>query len=407
VQIYYPAAKLNSVTANGTAGVSATTLLTLTFDKDIDGLAPSDITITAVSTGTTGVSLSRKAAGTYELAVSGVKAAGKITVKAAKNGYRIDPDSRDVNVLYIPAVAAPTNPSIKAKFGITATEKTGVTQTFTALHDFIHAGGLTAQSGVIKTGDWIDLEGGLTVAAGTGGFSHDAAAATKAITLDGAAHGTLCRLIVVGVNSFQSGKGSNGAYAIKTNDNTQHVVFQFQNLPVRRRMNSGNTNNDGYEKSEMRTYLTGNFLTGLNNAGVPDGVLWAPARTLSKGTNGTGAVTLSDKLWLPTEREIFQDGKSITSSLLGGTITVGPNSANGETAANQARLEYYASNNTRLKVSTSASGYPNASAPYEWYWDGSAYSGNSSMFCGVFGNGYSDMNGASSSGGVAPAFCVN
>jgi hypothetical protein len=158
-------------------------------------------------------------------------------------------------------------------------------------------------------------------------------------------------------------------------------------------MNASDTNTGGYEKSEMRTYLTGNFLTGLNKAGVPDGVLWAPARALSKGTNGTGSVTLSDKLWLPTEREMFESGNL---------------SANGETADNQSRLEYYTDNNIRLKAWWGDSGdYPDIKSGYGWwYWTGSAYSGGSSSFCDVNSNGPTDDSSASRAGGVAPAFCV-
>jgi hypothetical protein len=53
------------------------------------------------------------------------------------------------------------NGNIKAKFGIIETGIPGVTGTVNRLSQCIKAGGLT--SGVIQLGDWIDLEGGLTV----------------------------------------------------------------------------------------------------------------------------------------------------------------------------------------------------------------------------------------------------
>jgi hypothetical protein len=267
-----------------------------------------------------------------------------------------------------------------------------VTGAFNALHEFIQAGGLA--SGTVKLGDWIDLEGGLAVEAygtgnNTGGFSHDATKAVEVVTNKEKPWGTLCRLIVVGVNSF-----------VINGNNTPHVVFQFQNLPVRRRMNASNTSTGGYGASEMRKYLvpvtgdnaSGNFLTGLKNAGVPDGVLWGPARVLSKGTNGTDAVTLSDKLWLPTEREMFGSGTR---------------SADGEKADNQARLEYYTNDNTRLKAlrGDPIGNYPNMKTQGWRYWTGSAYSGIVS-FCGVYYTGKTSDEVASSSEGVAPAFCV-
>jgi hypothetical protein len=174
-------------------------------------------------------------------------------------------------------------------------------------------------------------------------------------------------------------------------------------------MNASGINEGGYEKSEMRKYLvpvtgddeSGNFLTGLTEAGVPDGVLWGPARALSKGENETGSVTLSDKLWLPTEREMFQDGKDDGN--------YGPYSADSETEGNQARLAYYADDNTRLKAWGGATTdyYPDMKDGYGmWYWMGSAYSGSSTSFCTVPPVGGTVTASASYAGGVAPAFCV-
>jgi hypothetical protein len=96
-----------------------------------------------------------------------------------------------------------------------------------------------------------------------------------------------------------------------------HVVFQFQHVPVEHRMNdvdssSKNTNAGGYPASEMRKYLTwvdgnktenGSFLTGLEKAGVPVEVLWAPSRAMSNKDGA--AIIINDLLWLPTEREMM------------------------------------------------------------------------------------------------------
>jgi hypothetical protein len=383
-----------SVTADGTAGTATTTRLALTFSREIAGLTEKDITINASGTGAVTEGAFSHNGAVYYLEIGGIHAAGEITVVVSKSGYRIDPASQTVQIYGkgLPVAGQESNPSIKAKFGVTSGGTTGVTAAFNALHDFIQGGGLAAQSDVIKTGDWIDLEGGLAVEAyggidnnGGGGFSHDEAKAVEAVTYKGnVAWGTLCRIIVVGVNSFN---GKNG-------NDTPHVVFQFQNLPVMRRMNPTNTNAGGYEKSEMRTYLTGNFLTGLNNAGVPDGVLWGPVRYLSAGTNGTGTTKITDKLWLPTEREMFGSGSK---------------SADGEKAGNQARLEYYTDYNTRLKSwYGNAAYYPDMkNGSGLWYWTGSAYSGGSASFCIVYFGGSPHFDGASYADGVAPAFCVN
>jgi hypothetical protein len=116
------------------------------------------------------------------------------------------------------------NPSIKVKFGIKAEGKMGVASTFNMLSYYIKGGGLSLDSNVIHLGDWIDLEGGLSVEAynGFGNFTAEDIAITPSSLPFANYEGKLLRLIVVGINSFN---GKNG-------NNTPHVVFQFQNLPV-------------------------------------------------------------------------------------------------------------------------------------------------------------------------------
>jgi hypothetical protein len=95
-----------------------------------------------------------------------------------------------------------TNSSIKAKFGITTSGTAGVTAAFNALSAYIQAGGLSSPNNIIRLDDWIDLEAGLTVSAygsGGGGFT--------ASNQDLGGYGKLLRLIVVGINSFHSGRG--------------------------------------------------------------------------------------------------------------------------------------------------------------------------------------------------------
>jgi hypothetical protein len=306
----------------------------------------------------------------------------------SKSGYDISPASKMVQVYYAPWNE--NTSSIKAKFLVTETEEDGVEATFTMLHAFIQGGGLTIQPGTIQLGDWIDLEAGLAVEAyGTGDYTGEFNAENADVTPTKLPftgyEGKTLRLIVVGINSFHSGKGNDEQYTITDNDNTPHVVFQFQNIPVKRQ---NNTNGGGYAASEMREYLVevddkgGNFLAGLKAAGVPEDVLWAPVRYVSSGTNGAGAAQLTDKLWLPTEREMFQGSK---------------NSANGETAANQAWLEYYIDGSKRQKY---------FDGEFMSYWLGSAFSVGPTWLCIVDSSGNTDTNSAIGVSGVAPAFCV-
>jgi hypothetical protein len=62
--------------------------------------------------------------------------------------------------------------------------------------------------------------------------------------------------------------------------------------------------------------------------------------------------------------------------------------ATGETAANQARLEYYSSNTLCQK-------------PSSWYWLASAHT-NSNAFCVVLSNGVSNTIEAKNAGGCSP-----
>jgi hypothetical protein len=77
-----------------------TTKLTLTFDKDITGLAVADITLTANSTGAGKETITRTGTGVYELGVGGITVGGEITVSVGKTGYAITPASRQVMVYH-------------------------------------------------------------------------------------------------------------------------------------------------------------------------------------------------------------------------------------------------------------------------------------------------------------------
>jgi hypothetical protein len=287
----------------------------------------------------------------------------------------------------------PGSPSVKAKFGITANGKDGVTAVFTVLNAYIKAGGLSLPDTVIKPGDYIDLEGDLEVGTYKGeGYLKET---NRDLGIKG-------RLIVVGINSFHSGRGTkatggttvnenvNGRYAGMGNDDVPHVVFQFQNIPVLRRMNADGDNAGGYAASEMRRYLVdvdgdgtgGAFLAGLRTAGVPEAVMWAPARYVS--TRGNGNTILRDPLWLPTERELF------------GRIPRGLLRADDETMANQARLEYYLNAEIREKFNTDG---------WMHYWTASPAK-DKPLFCIV--NDCGDLMSAVANMelGCVPAFCV-
>jgi hypothetical protein len=344
------------------------------------------------------------------LSVDADETAKTLTVKASYNS------EYEANIIIQVTDPASGNPpsnnggkSLKETFGIPDTDDKvqDVTNTFSAVHNFIQNGGLSPEQTTIQLGDWIDLEDGITVADYNeeGAFSYTAEKAVEPVTWtvtnatgqfsmfsprDKEPRGTWCRLIVVGINSFNAVNGNN----------TPHVVFQFQNIPVYRRMNPTDTNAGGYRDSEMRRYLTdvaedgnnGKFLEGLKNAGVPvETALWAPKRIVSV-KNGQGVI--EDLLWLPTERELFGSGTWSVSA--------------DETEGNQARLEYYTDKDSLAKFC--AKFWTNATiiADYFDWWRAASPSGRyGSTFCGLASGGEPiDYTYANYAGGCVPAFCV-
>jgi hypothetical protein len=356
------------------------------------------------------------------LTVSGNETAAYLTVKASKDGGYgaavVTVNSKSASTPGGVNIVDGGNPSIKAKFGLLETTGTdAVRDTFNTLSAFIQDGGLSNSetSNVIKLGDYIDLEGGLKVdayngygAIGIGAGTSQGQAGWVITVGDYATYnrdysGVFLRLIVVGINSFNR--------VTESSNNTPHVVFQFQNIPGKRRMNSSNDNTGGYPASEMRKYLTpldgvegsGKFLNGIITAGVPEAVLWAPARNVTAGSYDSGrtTATISDALWLPTEWEIF------------GSRTYSPSGT--ETNTNQARLEYYQVNTSDTTDSDAKarwrrikywSTWPNDTGSGLAYFSSGPYPSSTGSFCAVDASGAAHVTVANFAYGFAPAFCV-
>jgi hypothetical protein len=366
----------SNLTADGSATVT-TTKLTLTFSAVITGLTETDITITPGSTGTTRGTLKSIGSAAYELTVSGITAGGQITVGVAKVGYAISPASKPVTVMF-------TDPhDLKTRFSVST-----ASAAFAALHTLIQVGNVAQ----IALGDYIDLPS-LTVA----GYPADDATVgygkISTANQERSGHGRLLRLIVVGINSFKrDGAAANNTIA------PDHVVFQFQNVPVTRRMEATGTNANGYLGSEMREYLvpvagvsgSGNFLTGLKAAtGLTDAMLWGPTRKVAnKGQGVNGTHTVTDTLWLPTEWEMFGVQRYSSQTY--------------EVNAGQARLEYYATGNAG---DTSRIKYDSSNNP-SVYWTASPDPATVYTFAYVSNYGFAGYTVPYSDRGCAPAFCV-
>lgn len=141
-------------------------------------------------------------------------------------------------------------------------------------------------------------------------------------------------------------------------------------------MNSSNTNVGGWKNSVMRTSTMATLLNQLSSD--LKNVLKFVNKVSSVGNNSSGLETVSDKLFLLSEIEVFG---STTYSYAG----------------EGRQYEYYsAGNSTIKKVDGSASAW----------WERSPRSGNTDGFCRVNSSGAAADNGASASHGVSFGFCV-
>ena len=100
------------------------------------------------------------------------------------------------------------------------------------------------------------------------------------------------RIIVSGFNTYKNSGNSE-----RTNN---HILFMFRNCVMTRRMNSS-VSCQGYKYTELRTYLNGDFATGLK-AVLGGGYLYSIDRLISE-YDSWGYT--SDSVLLPTEYEVM------------------------------------------------------------------------------------------------------
>ena len=266
--------------------------------------------------------------------------------------------------------------------GREASTPADVTAILTAVHETVVSGHATNLVG----GDFVNLPVSpsypLTVAAG-----YDAGGAISlTANADLGANGKHISFMIVTRNGL---KGKNG-------NNYDHVVFHSKNVlgyttetdVGGHYMEASNINTNGYYGCKMRQYLLNNVLPALKALGIPFDEDWmkAPARQVSKGGSAAnpGADTIQDKIFLPTEYEMF------------GAYTYSNSQA--EAAANQGRFEYYDDNTKRVKY--------NKDNAARYYWEDSPYSGSTGSFCRVNYSGAAGLTGSYCAYGLAPAFCV-
>ena len=153
-------AVFTGLSANGST-TATTTALTLTFDKDIEGLAAADITLNGGSTGAVKGALQKIGTGIYTLNVTGITAGGTVTASAVKTGYSITGGPKTVQVYYHTQVTE--IPDIKVVFtGLTANGSyTAQTDKLTMIFDKDIAG-LNAADITLNAGTTSAVKGVLT-----------------------------------------------------------------------------------------------------------------------------------------------------------------------------------------------------------------------------------------------------
>ena len=188
------------------------------------------------------------------------------------------------------------------------------------------------------------------------------------------------RIVIAGFNTYKN--------AGDTENAKNHVLFVFRNIVCTARMRASDDNTGGYvaSASELRAWLegangdgSGAFATGLK-AALGGNYLYTIKKCHSrKGSTGWSSYTV----WPPTEIEMF------------GNQTYGD------------ELNYY---NTHVHFPiyqrSTVHRVKRRNGSRDWHWLSTPSASSAAYFCSCNFNGYCYYTGASSAGGVAPAFCV-
>lgn len=177
------------------------------------------------------------------------------------------------------------------------------------------------------------------------------------------------RLMNMGLNVYK--------HAGDTENTQNHVVMQFRNCVLTKRMNATDTNTGGYASSELYSWLNDKFKAGL--VAALGNYLYKVRRLLSIKSSWAWA---DDTVFLPTEHEIW--GTDVWSESWDGGFQ-----AQWPAYKDSAIYKVKKHNGSRM-----------------WWWEASPYKDNAVSFCHVNVNGYAYGNLASAAGGLSPAICV-
>ena len=183
----------------------------------------------------------------------------------------------------------------------------------------------------------------------------------KAMTINGASY----QIDIIGKNHDTYANGGKAPLTFQLHD----CYSETKN------MNSSNTNRGGWTSCAMRsTHLPA--ILALMPTEVQNGIREVNKMT-SAGNQSATINTTADKLFLPSDVEVF-------------------GSNHGSASGEGSQYEYYASGNSAIK---------NLSGSGSVWWLRSPFLGNGTQFCGVNVLGSNYASNATSTRGVAFAFC--
>lgn len=214
---------------------------------------------------------------------------------------------------------------------------------------------------------------------------------TKEVTLSGTYAGTYTLRLA---NNSTPSECSNSNFS----QTACGFVVEFKDIITEEKMNSSNTNKDGWPGSELYQKLNpknGDTTNSVIYNALPEDLKQVIVDTKvisSHGSNDSTNFTSIDKLYLLATKEIW--GKDGTS-----------NTINYDTSDNQTRqLDYYKS------IGITTNNYSDAIKQYQlsskYWWTRSAYCYSSYTFYSVSSDGDWDRFIANSTLGVAPAFRI-
>jgi hypothetical protein len=197
------------------------------------------------------------------------------------------------------------------------------------------------------------------------------------------------RILISGFNHYKN-LDQQGVWLNTRN----HILFMFDKIVLRRRINASNVNTGGYPASELRTFLEGTagngdglFANGLRDA-IGDYLYTVKKYASVKGASAWGDYTVFPPTALEVGCTLYWDS--------GGVY---PDDED-DTEGLQKKFPIFSLRRTRLRQIGQAPSFDS------WWWTASPYSGSSASFIAIGANGLSLYYSASSAGGVAPAFCV-